>query len=111
MYAASAIVHHARSSSSAVLHRLNNVTDPSALYFSSCVSSARNQHTGETCAVKKVTNVFTKKVRYLLPLAAVYVSQADYRASQILTKRCLRELRLLHHFRGHKNVSLIAESL
>nr|ODN85801.1 CMGC/MAPK protein kinase [Cryptococcus depauperatus CBS 7841] len=49
-----------------------------------CVSSARNAHTGETCAVKKVTNVFQKK---------------------ILTKRCLRELRLLHHFRGHKNVS------
>ncbi|WWD16954.1 hypothetical protein CI109_101386 [Kwoniella shandongensis] len=49
-----------------------------------CVSSARNGQTGEQCAVKKVTNVFQKK---------------------ILTKRCLRELRLLHHFRGHKNVS------
>ncbi|KAK8864730.1 hypothetical protein IAR55_001986 [Kwoniella newhampshirensis] len=49
-----------------------------------CVSSARNAQTGEQCAVKKVTNVFQKK---------------------ILTKRCLRELRLLHHFRGHKNVS------
>ncbi|ORX35564.1 mitogen-activated protein kinase 1 [Kockovaella imperatae] len=51
-----------------------------------CVSSARNAHTGETCAVKKVTNVFTKK---------------------ILTKRCLRELRLLHHFRGHKNITCL----
>lgn len=51
-----------------------------------CVSSARHQQTGETCAVKKVTNVFTKK---------------------ILTKRCLRELRLLHHFRGHKNITCL----
>ena len=25
---------------------------------------------------------------------------------RILTKRCLREIRLLHHFRGHKNVYL-----
>ncbi|OCF31986.1 CMGC/MAPK protein kinase [Kwoniella heveanensis CBS 569] len=51
-----------------------------------CVASARNAQTGETCAVKKVTNVFQKK---------------------ILTKRCLRELRLLHHFRGHKNASAL----
>lgn len=51
-----------------------------------CVSSARNSSTGETCAVKKVTNVFQKK---------------------ILTKRCLRELRLLHHFRGHKNITCL----
>ncbi|TYJ52109.1 hypothetical protein B9479_007289 [Cryptococcus floricola] len=51
-----------------------------------CVSSARNSMTGETCAVKKVTNVFQKK---------------------ILTKRCLRELRLLHHFRGHKNITCL----
>ncbi|TXT08813.1 hypothetical protein VHUM_02941 [Vanrija humicola] len=51
-----------------------------------CVSSARHAQTGETCAVKKVTNVFTKK---------------------ILTKRCLRELRLLHHFRGHKNITCL----
>ncbi|WVR06720.1 hypothetical protein IAU60_003752 [Kwoniella sp. DSM 27419] len=51
-----------------------------------CVASARNAQTGETCAVKKVTNVFQKK---------------------ILTKRCLRELRLLHHFRGHKNITCL----
>jgi hypothetical protein len=31
-----------------------------------CVSAARNTQTGETCAVKKVTNVFTKKVGYVL---------------------------------------------
>ncbi|KAL7422054.1 mitogen activated protein kinase 2 [Cryptotrichosporon argae] len=51
-----------------------------------CVASAQHTETGETCAVKKVTNVFTKK---------------------ILTKRCLRELRLLHHFRGHKNITCL----
>ncbi|WRT68130.1 uncharacterized protein IL334_005105 [Kwoniella shivajii] len=51
-----------------------------------CVSSAKNVVTNETCAVKKVTNVFQKK---------------------ILTKRCLRELRLLHHFRGHKNITCL----
>ncbi|OCF60822.1 CMGC/MAPK protein kinase [Kwoniella mangroviensis CBS 10435] len=51
-----------------------------------CVSSARNATTHETCAVKKVTNIFQKK---------------------ILTKRCLRELRLLHHFRGHKNITCL----
>lgn len=33
------------------------------LLTSRCVSSARHAQTGETCAVKKVTNVFTKKVR------------------------------------------------
>jgi len=32
--------------------------------MSSCVSSAKHQQTGESCAVKKVTNVFTKKVSY-----------------------------------------------
>lgn len=30
---------------------------------------------------------------------------------QILTKRCLRELRLLHHFRGHKNVSYLPAAM
>jgi hypothetical protein len=30
---------------------------------------------------------------------------------QILTKRCLRELRLLHHFRGHKNVSAMSHTV
>ena len=35
-------------------------------------------------AIKKVTNVFSKK---------------------ILAKRALREIKLLQHFRGHRNVS------
>lgn len=40
--------------------------------------------TGDGVAIKKVTNVFSKK---------------------ILAKRALREIKLLQHFRGHRNVS------
>ncbi|GAA6055335.1 hypothetical protein JCM3770_005292 [Rhodotorula araucariae] len=50
------------------------------------VCSARNKLTGDTVAIKKVTKVFHKK---------------------ILTKRALRELKLLHHFRGHKNITCL----
>jgi mitogen-activated protein kinase 7 len=46
-------------------------------------SAATNIQTGEGVAVKKVTNVFSKK---------------------ILAKRALREIKLLQHFRGHRNV-------
>lgn len=46
-------------------------------------SAATNAQTGEGVAVKKVTNVFSKK---------------------ILAKRALREIKLLQHFRGHRNV-------
>lgn len=48
-------------------------------------SAATNNQTGEGVAIKKVTNVFSKK---------------------ILAKRALREIKLLQHFRGHRNVSL-----
>lgn len=67
-----------------------------------CVVAAKHRRSGEGCAIKKITNINTKR---------------------ILTKRCLREIkyvprpdrpppahralllrRLLHHFRGHKNV-------
>ena len=47
-------------------------------------SGATNSQTGEGVAIKKVTNVFSKK---------------------ILAKRALREIKLLQHFRGHRNVS------
>lgn len=47
-------------------------------------SAATNTQTDEGVAVKKVTNVFSKK---------------------ILAKRALREIKLLQHFRGHRNVS------
>lgn len=49
-----------------------------------CCSAATNNQTGEGVAIKKVTNVFSKK---------------------ILAKRALREIKLLQHFRGHRNVS------
>jgi ATP-dependent RNA helicase DDX18/HAS1 len=44
-----------------------------------CDSAATNNQTGEGVAIKKVTNVFSKK---------------------ILAKRALREIKLLQHFRG-----------
>ncbi|KAK4047134.1 mitogen activated protein kinase 2 [Microbotryomycetes sp. JL201] len=50
------------------------------------VCSAKSKTTGDSIAIKKVTKVFQKK---------------------ILTKRALRELKLLHHFRGHKNITCL----
>jgi len=46
-------------------------------------SAATNSQTQESFAIKKITNVFSKK---------------------ILAKRALREIKLLQHFRGHRNV-------
>lgn len=46
-----------------------------------------NNQSNEGVAIKKVTNVFSKK---------------------ILAKRALREIKLLQHFRGHRNVSFDA---
>ncbi|CCM04386.1 uncharacterized protein FIBRA_06561 [Fibroporia radiculosa] len=51
-----------------------------------CVVSAKHRRTGDGCAIKKITNINTKR---------------------ILTKRCLREIKLLHHFRGHKNITCL----
>ena len=51
--------------------------------LTACYSAATNTQTGEGVAIKKVTNVFSKK---------------------ILAKRALREIKLLQHFRGHRNV-------
>ncbi|KAF0523953.1 mitogen-activated protein kinase spm1 [Gigaspora margarita] len=50
------------------------------------VCAARNTITGEGVAIKKVTNVFNKT---------------------ILTKRALREVKLLQHFKGHKNITCL----
>ncbi|CAG8484783.1 9860_t:CDS:10 [Paraglomus occultum] len=50
------------------------------------VCAARNTETGQGVAIKKVTNVFSKT---------------------ILTKRALREVKLLQHFRGHKNITCL----
>ncbi|KAK2806771.1 Dual-specificity kinase, spindle pole body (SPB) duplication and spindle checkpoint function [Emmonsiellopsis sp. PD_5] len=54
------------------------------------VVAATNTQTGEGVAIKKVTNVFSKK---------------------ILAKRALREIKLLQHFRGHRNVCLGCQPL
>jgi len=50
------------------------------------VCAAVNVETNEGVAVKKVTNVFNKK---------------------ILAKRALREIKLLQHFRGHRNITCL----
>ncbi|KAK7517717.1 SLT2-like MAP kinase protein [Phyllosticta citricarpa] len=50
------------------------------------VCAAQNNQTGEGVAIKKVTNVFSKK---------------------ILAKRALREIKLLQHFRGHRNITCL----
>ena len=73
--------------------RLNLHSPPSPPFLLSSVigiglvlishSAATNNQTGEGVAIKKVTNVFSKK---------------------ILAKRALREIKLLQHFRGHRNV-------
>ncbi|RKF83105.1 Mitogen-activated protein kinase MKC1 [Golovinomyces cichoracearum] len=49
-------------------------------------SAATNNVTQEGVAIKKVTNVFSKK---------------------ILAKRALREIKLLQHFRGHRNITCL----
>jgi len=51
-----------------------------------CVAAATHKATGEGVAIKKITNVFSKR---------------------ILTKRALREIKLLRHFRGHKNITCL----
>ncbi|TFY81157.1 hypothetical protein EWM64_g2851 [Hericium alpestre] len=51
-----------------------------------CVVAAKHRKTGDGCAIKKITNINTKR---------------------ILTKRCLREIKLLHHFRRHKNITCL----
>lgn len=50
------------------------------------VCAATNNQTGEGVAIKKLTNVFSKK---------------------ILAKRALREIKLLEHFRGHRNITCL----
>ncbi|KAI9827326.1 MAG: Mitogen-activated protein kinase [Phylliscum demangeonii] len=50
------------------------------------VVAAQNIQTGEGVAIKKVTNVFNKK---------------------ILAKRALREIKLLQHFRAHRNITCL----
>jgi len=60
------------------------------LAFANHHSAATNSQTQEGVAIKKVTNVFSKK---------------------ILAKRALREIKLLQHFRGHRNVGYAVGTL
>jgi mitogen-activated protein kinase 7 len=71
-----------------------------------CVISARHETSGEMCAIKKVSRIMVPA------FAACSHILRDYQitnifSKKILTKRCLREIKLLHHFRGHKNVCLV----
>ena len=70
-----------------VWYVVQNATDSTPFVgnkrLTSSVLSAANSSNGEGVAVKKITNVFSKK---------------------ILAKRALREIKLLQHFRGHRNV-------
>ena len=50
------------------------------------VCAATNRQSGEGVAIKKVTNIFSKR---------------------ILAKRALREIKLLQHFRGHRNITCL----
>ncbi|EJD46885.1 kinase-like protein [Auricularia subglabra TFB-10046 SS5] len=52
------------------------------------VVAAKHRHTGVGIAIKRISSISSKK---------------------ILTKRCLRELKLLHHFRGHKNITSLID--
>ncbi|KAJ5929517.1 Mitogen-activated protein kinase spm1 [Penicillium verhagenii] len=69
-----------------VVNEQYNVTKELGQGAYGIVCAATNIQTGEGVAVKKVTNVFSKK---------------------ILAKRALREIKLLQHFRGHRNITCL----
>ena len=54
------------------------------------VCAAQNTTSNDGVAIKKITNVFSKK---------------------ILAKRALREIKLLQHFRGHRNITCLYDCL
>ncbi|KAI9889451.1 MAG: Mitogen-activated protein kinase [Vezdaea aestivalis] len=62
------------------------LNEPKVAELSKIHSAATNNETQEGVAIKKVTNVFSKK---------------------ILAKRALREIKLLQHFRGHRNITCL----
>ncbi|KAH7099938.1 CMGC/MAPK/ERK protein kinase [Auriculariales sp. MPI-PUGE-AT-0066] len=53
------------------------------------VVAAKHRTSGAGCAIKKISSIDSKK---------------------ILTKRALREIKLLHHFRGHRNVTCLYDA-
>jgi serine/threonine protein kinase len=72
-----------------------------------CVISARHEATGEMCAVKKVRlKLYPMLLTTSLLIASAFpIKITNIFSKKILAKRCLREIKLLRHFRGHKNVS------
>lgn len=67
-------------------------------------SAAENVKTGEKCAIKKVRFCIVSCFAVYLfnNINSFQVNKLFERP--ILTKRALRELKLLEHFNGHKNV-------
>lgn len=67
-----------------------------------CVVAAKHRRSGEGCAIKKITNINTKRILTKRCLREIkYVSRLDRPGP---AHRALVLRRLLHHFRGHKNV-------
>ncbi|EMD37500.1 hypothetical protein CERSUDRAFT_83240 [Gelatoporia subvermispora B] len=54
-----------------------------------CVIAAKHRGSGETCAIKKLTNVNVKLIQ---------------------AKRCLREIKLMRHFRNHQNIACLYDA-
>ncbi|CAK5265589.1 unnamed protein product [Mycena citricolor] len=59
-----------------------------------CVVAARHRRSGKAALSRRSPTSTRKCAR-------------DRPRLRILTKRCLREIRLLHHFRGHKNITCL----
>ncbi|CEP15493.1 hypothetical protein [Parasitella parasitica] len=68
------------------------------------VCAAVNTRTGEKCAIKKVFRLLRYMVDELVLFIFTYVKVNKLFERLILTKRALRELKLLEHLNGHKNI-------
>ena len=55
-----------------------------------CVVAAKHRRSGESCAIKKITNINTKVGPRLFVISARPQTPSSQR---ILTKRCLREIK------------------
>jgi serine/threonine protein kinase len=68
-----------------------------------CVVAAKHRRSGEGCAIKKISNINTKRILTKRCLREIkYVSRLDRSFPPLIVRP--RFNRLLHHFRGHKNV-------
>lgn len=86
-----------------------------------CVVAAKHRRSGEGCAIKKITNINTKVGWVLWGRVVVAHSEAEdidkamLARDQVGYSRAAQAFgyltsppRLLHHFRGHKNVSSLS---